>query len=61
MCVCVCVCVGRADGPCEEAFKVAGSCGLNGPVCSPRGKFLEQMVGWVIDLIEKYIRGSTAV
>lgn len=57
----VCVLAGRVDSPGEEAFKVAGSCGLNGPVRSPRGKFLEQMVARVIDLIEKYIRGSTAV
>lgn len=53
--------VGRADSSCEKTFKVVGSCDLNGPVWSPRGMFLEQMVGWVIDLIEKYIRGSTAV
>lgn len=52
---------GGADSSSEEPFKVAGSCGLNGPVWSPRGKFLEQMVGWVIDLIEKYIRASTGV
>lgn len=49
------------DSSCEEAFKVVGSCGLNGPVRSPRGRFFEQMVGWVIDLIEKYIRASPAV
>lgn len=49
------------DSSCEEAFKVVGSCGLNGPVRSPRGRFFEQMVAWVIDLIEKYIRASPAV
>lgn len=59
--VCACVLGGRVDSPCKEAFKVAGSCGLNGPVRSPRRKFLEQMVGRVMDLIEKYIRASAAV
>lgn len=49
------------DSPGEEAFKMVGSCGVNGPVCSARGKFMELKLGWVIDLIEKYIRASTAV
>lgn len=62
MCMTVFVCVRSADSSCEEAFKVAGVCALNGPLWSPRGKFYSgQMAACVIDLIEKYIRGSAEV
>ena len=38
---------------CDEAVQLAGgSSGRNGPVWPPRGELLEQMVGWVKDLIE---------
>lgn len=52
MCKCtVHVCVPASS--CDEAVQLAvGGSGRNGPAWPPRGEFLEQMVGWVKDLIE---------
>ena len=60
-CVCLIECVLERGltAFCDKPFKVTASCGLNGPGLPEEG-YLEQMVGWLIDLIEKHIRGSTA-